>query len=47
MNGTQQVLIYAEYVNLIRDDIIKMERNASVLQNACKDIGLAVNVRKN
>ena len=39
MNGTHQV-------NLIGDDIRTIERNADVLLNACKDIGLAVNMGK-
>ena len=43
MNGTHQVLAYADDVNLIGDDIKTIERNADVLLNACKDIGLAVN----
>ena len=42
MNGTHQVLAYADDFNLIGDDIRTLERNADVL-NACKDIGLAVN----
>ena len=41
MNGTHQVLTYADDVNLI-GDIRTIERNADVLLNACKDIGLAV-----
>ena len=39
MNGTHQVLAYADDVNLIGDDIRTIERNADVLLNACKDIG--------
>ena len=46
MNGTHQVLAYADDVNLIGGDIRTIERNADVLLNACKDIGLAVNTRK-
>ena len=46
MNGTHQVLAYAEDVNLIGDDIRTIERNADVLLNACKDIGSAVNIGK-
>ena len=46
MNGTHQVLGYAEDVDLIGDDIRTIERNADVLLNACKDIGLAVNTGK-
>ena len=45
MNGTHQVLAYADDVNLI-GDIRTIERNADVLLNACKDIGLAVNTGK-
>ena len=45
MNGTHQVLAYADDVNLIGDDI-RIERNADVLLNAYKDIGLAVNTGK-
>ena len=32
--------------SFIGDDIRTIERNADVLLNACKDIGLAVNTRK-
>ena len=46
VNGTHQVLAYADDVNLIGDDIKTTERNADVLLNACKDIGLAVNIGK-
>ena len=35
MNGTHQVLAYADDVNLIGDDITSIERNADVLLNAC------------
>ena len=37
---------YADDVNLICGDIRTIERNADVLLNACKDIGLAVNTGK-
>ena len=42
MNDTHQILAYADDVNLICNDI-RIERNAEVLLNACKDIDLAVN----
>ena len=45
INGTHQVLAYADDVNL-KVDITTIERNADVLLNACKDIGLAVNTEK-
>ena len=41
---SHQVLAYADDVNLIGDDIRTIERIADVLLNACKDIGLAVNI---
>ena len=46
MNGTHQVLAYADEKNLIGDDVRTIEWNAYVLLNACKDIGLAVNTLK-
>ena len=46
MNGTHQVLAYADDVNLIDDDIRTIERNADVLLNTCNDIGLAVKTGK-
>ena len=46
MNGTHQVLAYADNVNLICNVIRTIERIADVLLNACKDVGLAVNTGK-
>jgi hypothetical protein len=46
MNGINQVLAYADDVNLIGDDTRSTERNAGVLLNVYKDIGLAVNIGK-
>ena len=43
---THQLLAYANDVNSIGDDIKTKDRNADVLLNACKDIGLAVNTGK-
>ena len=40
------LLAYADDVNLIGDDIRTIERNACVLLNACKDIGLEINIWK-
>ena len=45
MSGTHQALDYLEDANLIGDNI-RIDRNAEVLLNACKDIGLAVNTEK-
>ena len=47
MDGTHQVLAYADDVILIGDDIRTIERNADVLLDACKIIGLAVKHREN
>ena len=46
MNGTHQVLAYADDVNLICNDIRTIENNAGMLLNACKAVGLAVNTGK-
>ena len=39
-------MAYTDDVNLIDDDIRTIERNADVLLNSCKDIGLEVNTGK-
>ena len=39
-------MAYADDVHLIGDDIGTIERNAAVLLNARKDVGLAVNTGK-
>ena len=46
MNGTHRVLTYADDVHLIGRDIKTIEGNTDVLLNACKDMGLAVNIGK-
>ena len=46
MNDINQLLAYADDVNLIGDYIRTIERNADVLLNACKVRGSAVNLRK-
>jgi hypothetical protein len=43
---SHQIFAYANDVSLIGDDIRTIERNAEVLLNSCKDIGLAVNTGK-
>ena len=45
-NNTRQVLDYANYVNLIGDDLKTIDINANTLLNASKDVGLAVDTRK-
>ena len=46
MNGTHQAVAFADDVNLIGADFRTIERNADVLLNVCKFIGLAVNTGK-
>ena len=46
MNGTHQILAYADDVNLIGYDIRTIERNADVSLNAFKDISVAVDTGK-
>jgi len=46
MNGSHQILVYADDVNLIGDDIRTIYRNAEVLLNTFKDIDLAENTGK-
>ena len=41
MNGTHQVLAYADNVNLIGNDIRVTKRSEGVLLNICKDNCLA------
>ena len=45
MNGTHQILAYADDINIIGDDIRTIKRNAGLL-STCKDIGLAVTIGK-
>ena len=44
-NDTCQILAYMHDVSLI-GDITRIERNAHALLNACKNMGLAVNIGK-
>ena len=45
MNVIHQEFTYADDLNLI-DDVRIIDRNADMLLNACKDIGLAINIGK-
>ena len=44
MNGTYQAFPHADDVNLISYDVRTIERSTDMLLNACKGIGLAVNI---
>jgi hypothetical protein len=46
LNGTHQLLAYADDVNLLGDNIDTINKNTQTLIDASKDVGLEVNVEK-
>jgi hypothetical protein len=46
LNGTHQLLAYADDVNLLGDDIDTINKNTQTLIDANKEVGLEVNVEK-
>jgi hypothetical protein len=46
LNGTHQLLAYADDVNLLGDKIDTINKNAETLIDASKEVGLEVNVEK-
>ena len=46
LNGTHQLVAYADYVNILGGSIHTVKENAEALVVATKEIGLAVNVDK-
>ena len=46
LNGTQQLLVYADYVNILGESVNIIKENAEALIVASKEIGLEVNVVK-
>jgi hypothetical protein len=46
LNGTHQLLAYADDVNLLGDNIDTIKKNAETLIDASKEIGLEINVEK-
>jgi hypothetical protein len=46
LNGTHQLLIYADDINLLRDSINTIKENIEILLEASGDIGLEINAEK-
>jgi hypothetical protein len=46
LNGTHQLLAYADDVNLLGDNIDTVMKNTETLINASKDVGLEINIEK-
>jgi len=46
LNGTFQLLVYADYVNILGGSLQTILKNTDALVVACKEIGLGVNADK-
>jgi hypothetical protein len=46
LNGTLQLLAYADDVNLLADNIDTIKKNTEILIDASKEVGLEINVDK-
>jgi hypothetical protein len=46
LNGTHQLLVYAIYVDLLRDNIDTIKKNTQTLIDASKEVCLEVNTEK-
>jgi hypothetical protein len=46
LNGTHQLLVYADYVNTLGGSIHAVRKNTEALVIASKEIGLEVNAEK-
>jgi hypothetical protein len=46
LNGTHQLLAYADDVNLLGDNIDTVKKNTEILIDASKEVGLEINVEK-
>jgi hypothetical protein len=46
LNGTHQLLVYVDYVNILGGSVLSIEKNTDTLVVANKEIGLEVNADK-
>jgi hypothetical protein len=46
LNGTHQLLAYADDMKLLGDNIDTIKKNMEILTDASKDVGLEINVDK-
>jgi hypothetical protein len=46
LNGTHELLVYADYVNLLVDNMDTINKNTDTLIDVSKELGLEVNVEK-
>jgi hypothetical protein len=46
LNGTHQLLAYADDVNLLRDNLGNIKRNTESFIDASKEVGVEINVEK-
>jgi hypothetical protein len=46
LNGTHQLLVYADNVNLLCDNIDAIKKNMETLIDASKEVGLEMNTEK-
>jgi uncharacterized protein YbcV (DUF1398 family) len=47
LNGTHHLLVYADNVNLLGDNIDIIKKNTETLVDASKEVGVEVNAEKN
>jgi hypothetical protein len=46
LNGTHQLLVYADDVNLLGDNIDTIKKNTKTLIDSSKEVGIEVNAEK-